>query len=141
MNGGSGGQHDNYGSTLTAQPGGSQGRPATNPSSQLIVQIGLPTLRAPDAPRPGWSHHSAVPKWTGRDDKGTATYMPDNGQAERMNRTVKDATVRRYHYASHDELRRHLALFLDAYNYARRLKTLKGLTPLRVHLPSLDQRA
>jgi len=52
-----------------------------------------------------------------------------NGQVERMNRTLKDATVRRYHYDSHDELRRHLALFLDAYNYARRLKTLKGLTP------------
>jgi hypothetical protein len=46
-----------------------------------------------------------------------------------MNRTLKEATVQRYHYASHDELRHHLALFLDAYNYARRLKTLKGLTP------------
>ena len=52
-----------------------------------------------------------------------------NGQVERMNRTLKEATVRRYHYGSHDELRSHLALFLDAYNYARRLKTLKGLTP------------
>ncbi|SDB74028.1 IS481 family transposase [Belnapia rosea] len=52
-----------------------------------------------------------------------------NGQGERMNRTLKEATVWRYHYASHDELRSHLALFLDAYNYARRLKTLKGLTP------------
>ena len=52
-----------------------------------------------------------------------------NGQVERMNRTLKDATVRRYHYSSHDELRAHLALFLDAYNFARRLKTLKGLTP------------
>jgi transposase InsO family protein len=52
-----------------------------------------------------------------------------NGQVERMNRTLKEATVQRYHYGSHDELRRHLALFLDAYNYARRLKTLKGLTP------------
>jgi transposase InsO family protein len=52
-----------------------------------------------------------------------------NGQVERMNRTLKETTVRRYHYSSHEELRRHLALFLDAYNYARRLKTLKGLTP------------
>ena len=52
-----------------------------------------------------------------------------NGQVERMNRTLKEATVRRYHYASHDELRVHLQLFLDAYNYARRLKTLRGLTP------------
>ena len=46
-----------------------------------------------------------------------------------MNRTIKDATVKRYHYDSHDQLRAHLALFADAYNHARRLKTLRGLTP------------
>ncbi len=37
--------------------------------------------------------------------------------------------MRRYYYDSHDQLRAHLQLFLDAYNYARRLKTLRGLTP------------
>jgi hypothetical protein len=52
-----------------------------------------------------------------------------NGQVERMNRTIKDATVKRFHYSSHDQLRVHLADFLDAYNFARRLKTLRGLTP------------
>src|SRR5687767_15725723 len=52
-----------------------------------------------------------------------------NGQVERMNRTLKDATVKRYHYDSHDQRRTHLKLFLDAYNHARRLKTLRGLTP------------
>lgn len=52
-----------------------------------------------------------------------------NGQVERMNRTLKQATVRRYHYDSHNQLRQHLATFLDAYNFAKRLKTLKGLTP------------
>lgn len=52
-----------------------------------------------------------------------------NGQVERMNRTIKDATTKRYHYDDHEQLRRHLGLFLDAYNHARRLKTLKGLTP------------
>ena len=52
-----------------------------------------------------------------------------NGQVERMNRTIKDATVKRDHYDSHDQLRCHLADFLDAYNFARRLKTLSGLTP------------
>ena len=52
-----------------------------------------------------------------------------NGQVERMNRTIKDATVKRFHYDSHDQLRSHLADFLDAYNFARRLKTLSGLTP------------
>jgi transposase InsO family protein len=52
-----------------------------------------------------------------------------NGQVERMNRTIKDATVKRYHYDTHDQLRAHLQLFVDAYNHARRLKTLRGLTP------------
>ena len=51
-----------------------------------------------------------------------------NGQVERMNRTLKEATVKRYHYDSHDQLRKHLQLFVEAYNYARRLKTLHGLT-------------
>ena len=52
-----------------------------------------------------------------------------NGQVERMNRTIKEATVKRYHYHSHDQLRVHLADFMAAYNFARRLKTLSGLTP------------
>ena len=52
-----------------------------------------------------------------------------NGQVERMNRTIKDATVKRFHYDNHDQLRRHLQDFIDAYNFGRRLKTLKGLTP------------
>jgi hypothetical protein len=46
-----------------------------------------------------------------------------------MNRTIKEATVKRYHYDHHDQLRRHLADFLDAYNFARRLKTLKASRP------------
>jgi transposase InsO family protein len=52
-----------------------------------------------------------------------------NGQVERMNRTIKDATVKRYHYDSHNQLEAHLTDFINAYNYGRRLKTLKGLTP------------
>jgi transposase InsO family protein len=27
-----------------------------------------------------------------------------NGQVERMNRTIKDATVKRFHYDNHDQL-------------------------------------
>ena len=46
------GRHDTYGSALTAQPGESQRRPATNASSQLIEYIGLPALRAPGASVP-----------------------------------------------------------------------------------------
>ena len=63
-------------------------------------------------------HRTAKPKhpWT-------------NGQLERMNRTIKDATVKRFYYESHDQLRSHLANFVAACNFGRRLKTLKGLTP------------
>jgi hypothetical protein len=46
-----------------------------------------------------------------------------------MNRTIKEATVKRYHYENHDQLRQHLGDFIAAYNFGRRLKTLKGLTP------------
>src|SRR3990170_92578 len=45
-----------------------------------------------------------------------------NGQVERMNRTLKDATVRRFHYETHDQLRSHLSDFVNAYNFGRRLK-------------------
>ena len=58
--------------------------------------------------------------------------MPGNGQVERMNRTIKEATVQRFHYDDHDQLRRHLDDFVRAYNFARRLKTLRGLTPYEV---------
>ena len=50
------------------------------------------------------------------------------GQVERMNRTIKEATVKKYYYQSHDELKKHLHTFLMAYNFAKRLKTLKELT-------------
>jgi Integrase core domain len=46
-----------------------------------------------------------------------------------MIRTIKDATVKRFHYETHDQLRTHLTDFLAVYNFARRLKTLSGLTP------------
>ncbi len=52
-----------------------------------------------------------------------------NGQVERINRTMKQATVKRYHSESHDQLVRRLADFVAAYNFARRLKTLNGMTP------------
>ncbi|MEM1383991.1 MAG: integrase core domain-containing protein [Pseudomonadota bacterium] len=51
-----------------------------------------------------------------------------DGQVERMNRTIKDTTVRRHPSESHDRLRAHLKTFLDAYNVAKRLNRLNGLT-------------
>lgn len=52
-----------------------------------------------------------------------------NGQVERMNRTLKKATVYRCYYAIHQQLCEHLKTFKKVYNFAKRLKALKGLTP------------
>ena len=52
-----------------------------------------------------------------------------NGQVERMNRTIMEATVKRYHDDNHHQLRTHLADFMAAYPFARRLKTHSALTP------------
>jgi transposase InsO family protein len=66
----------------------------------------------------------------GIDHRLTKTSHPwTNGQVERMNRTLKEATVKKYYYETHDHLKEHLHAFLMAYNFAKRLKTLKGLTP------------
>ena len=80
----------------------------------------------------GIEHRLTKPNhpWSLEDQKTVQwTVFPTNGQVERMNRTIKDATVKRFHYESHNQLRTHLADFMAAYNFARRLKTLGGLTP------------
>lgn len=78
-----------------------------------------------------WAH--AVEYACARNDIGHRTTKPKhpwtNGQVERMNRTINDATVKRFYYETHDQLREHLANFVAAYNFAKRLKTLRGLTP------------
>lgn len=52
-----------------------------------------------------------------------------NGQVERMNRSFKVATVKRYHYETHSQLQTLVTDFIAAYNCAHGLKTLNGLTP------------
>jgi transposase InsO family protein len=52
-----------------------------------------------------------------------------NGQIERINQTIKEATVKHFHYESHEQLRMHLADLMAACNFARWLKTPIGLTP------------
>jgi hypothetical protein len=51
-----------------------------------------------------------------------------NSQVEQMDRTLKAPAVSRYHYDTHRQLEDHLAAFLGTCNFARRLKTLRGLT-------------
>ena len=46
-----------------------------------------------------------------------------------MVRTLKEATVRAYHYEPYLQLRRHVADYLAAYNFAKHLKALRWKTP------------
>lgn len=62
-----------------------------------------------------------------------------NGQVERMNRTLKDATVKTFTYTSHEQLKEHLHAYLMAYNFAKRLKSLKGKTPWQFILNNWTQ--
>jgi transposase len=60
----------------------------------------------------------------------TTTHHPrTNGQVERMNRTLKEATVTTYDDQTHQRLKEHLHACLMADNCAKRLKTLRELTP------------
>lgn len=43
-------------------------------------------------------------------------------------RTIKEETVQCYHYDAYQQLKQRLNDFLSAYNFARRLKMLRGLT-------------
>mgnify|MGYP003393599246 FL=1 len=52
-----------------------------------------------------------------------------NGQVEPMNRTIKDATVKRDDYPSYDHLKHHRHTLFMTYHFAKHLKTLKELTP------------
>ena len=52
-----------------------------------------------------------------------------NGQVEIMNKQIKNNTVKRYHYDNFEQLESHLHKYLQAYNLAKRLTSLKYLTP------------
>jgi hypothetical protein len=46
-----------------------------------------------------------------------------------MNRPLKEATVKKYYYQTHQHLNEHLYAFLMADNFAKRLKTLREDLP------------
>ena len=66
----------------------------------------------------GIEHRLTKPPWT-------------NGQAERMNRTIKDATVKVFHYETVESLSAHVLALVTAYNFAKHLKALRWRTPFQ----------
>lgn len=47
-----------------------------------------------------------------------------------MNRTIKEASVRCFHYDGYEQRQAHLSSFIQAYNFAKRLKTLEASLPM-----------
>ncbi|MDQ0546700.1 hypothetical protein QO001_005652 [Methylobacterium brachiatum] len=50
-----------------------------------------------------------------------------------MNRTIKDATVKVFHYNDLKSLRAHVLVFVTAYNFAKHLKALRRTTPFQTN--------
>src|SRR5512132_578492 len=120
---GSGGRHDNYGSALAAQPGGSQRRPATNTSSRLIVRIGLPAPSCSRCLCPGWSHHTPRSRRP-RPNLGTEIFIPVTNPIESVFATVRHRTVRTKGALSQDTAR--LMVFKLVMAAAKTWRRLKG---------------
>jgi transposase InsO family protein len=92
----------------------------------------LPKYR--DGPTARWMGHvfDRVCREHGIEHKLTKPYHPwANGQAERMNRTVKEATVKAFHYPDLEPLEAHVLAFVTAYNFAKHLKAPRWRTPFQ----------
>ena len=79
-----------------------------------------------------WMRHifDRVCREHGIKHKLTKPYHPwTNGQAGRMNRTVKEATIKAFLYPDLDALRAHVLAFVQAYNFVKHLKALRWRTP------------
>jgi hypothetical protein len=107
------GRHDNYGFALSAQPGESQRRPATNTSSRLIVWIGLPAPSCSRCLCPGWSHHTPRSQKP-PPDVGTKDLIPvTNAAIEALNSKLPRAVRTRGHFPNDDAAMKLLYLVLD----------------------------
>ncbi len=97
----------------------------------LLTDNGIQFADAGKPRRYGFPHpFGRLCRARGIEHRLTKPYHPwTNGQAERMIRTLKEATVRTYYYETYRQLRRHIANYLAAYNFAKHLKALRWKTP------------
>lgn len=101
----------------------------------VLTDNGIAFADAPryrDGPTARWRGHlfDRICREHGITHKLTKPYHPwTNGQAERMNRTLKEATVKAFHYETLVSLQEHLLAFVTAYNFAKHLKALRWQTP------------
>ena len=104
-----------------------------------VHQYGAPQIRLPPNLRPGLcrTRHRAPLHQDQTSLDQRPELAPARAELEQMIRTIKEATVKRYHYDSHPQRGSYLRHFIDAYNYSRRSKTPRGLSPLRVRLQML----
>src|ERR671927_394250 len=102
---------------------------------RCLVRHGISRLpKYHDGPTARWMGHifDRVCRENGIEHRRTKPYHPwTNGQAERMNRTVKDATVKVFHYPDLESLKAHILAFVSAYNFGKHLKRLQWRTPFQ----------
>ena len=56
-----------------------------------------------------------------------------------MNRTIKDATIKAFHYPDLDSLKAHVLAFVCAFNFAKHLKALRWKTPYQAIADALQK--
>ena len=76
-----------------------------------ILDVDIAEQRPADLVRPA---HRLSPRRHSKEESRSSTRV----EAPVFQQPVKEATVRRYHYETHDGLRAHLSTFLEAYNFA-----------------------
>ena len=92
----------------------------------VLIDNGVKFTPQPHQFLPGGHRFDRICREYGVEHRLTKPAHPcTNGQVERMNPTIKEAFVQRFHYQSTQELNEHLQAFLLAYNHAKRLKTLR----------------
>lgn len=74
-------------------------------------------------------------KFNDVEKRHTKPYHPwnpwTNGMVERMNRTIKESTIKAYEYEGLEQLREHVQAFVQSYNFGKHLKALRWKTPFR----------